>query len=382
MRAYPAYLVLRVVGSFAGGCALTYTLLYQIDSVGLGPVELVLVGTVLEVVHLVAQVPTGILADRRGRRPAVVAGTLLLGAGSVVQGAVPSLAAVLLGTVVGAVGGACVDGAEQAWIAGEVGDERAGPVFGRGAQVGQVSVVAGIGAGALLGSAGLRLPLLVGGGCWLLLGLLLALVMPETRTAPGPRPARARARPSAAMVPILAAVFVLGLGSEGWDRLGPVHLLSFDGIGLGTIGLLAAGGMVGAAAVTGRLRHRLAGERAGRMLLVVETARLTVLVAFALSGSAVVAGATWLVAGLLVSVRGPVLDTWLVAVTEPAGRATVLSVVGQADSAGQILGGPPVGILGAQVSVRVALLCGALSGVPAVVLFRRAGRRAGVGGRA
>lgn len=382
MRAYPAYLVLRAVGSFAGGCALAYTLLYQIDAVGLGPVELVLVGTVLEIVHLVAQVPTGILADRRGRRPAVVAGTLLLGAGSVVQGAAPTMTAVLAGTVIGAVGSACVDGAEQAWIAGEVGDDRAGPVFGRGAQVGQVSLVAGIGAGALLCSGGLGLPLLVGGDCWLGLGLLLAAVLPENRTAPAPRPAGVRVRPSAAMVPLLGAVFVLGLGSEGWDRLGPVHLLSFAGIGPGSLGLLAAGGMVGAAILTGVIRRRLDGARAGRLLLAVETTRLAALVAFALSGSVVVAAPAWLLAGSLVSVRGPVLDTWLVSATEPATRATVLSVVGQADSAGQILGGPPVGMLGAWASVRVALLCGALTVVPALALFRRAGRRAGVGGRA
>jgi DHA3 family tetracycline resistance protein-like MFS transporter len=53
----------------------------------------------------------------------------------------------------------------------------------------------------------------------------------------------------------------------------------------------------------------------------------------------------------------------------------VLSVVGQADSAGQILGGPPLGVLGSRGSVPVALLCTALVGLPALALLRRALRR-------
>jgi DHA3 family tetracycline resistance protein-like MFS transporter len=376
VRAYPVYLFLRAAGSFAGGCALTYNLVYQVETVGLDPLQLVLVGTVLEVTYLLAQLPTGLAADRYGRKPAVVGGTALLGAGVAVQ-SVPTLTATLIGTGGYAVGAALVDGAEQAWIAGELGDDRVGHAFSRGAQLAQLATVAGIGAGALLGLRSLRLPLVVGAACWLLLAALLAGWMRETRIRPAAGPVRlARVRPSAAIGYVLAAVFVLGLGSEGWDRLGPARLLSLPHVGVVAIGVLGAASMLGAAALTELLRRRLDAARAGGLLLAVECARLPVMLAFALTGQPALAAGAWLVAGLLRSAAVPLLETWLVALTDPATRATALSAVGQADSAGQILGGPPIGALGIRVSVPAALACAALLGAPAIALLARARSRA------
>jgi MFS transporter, DHA3 family, tetracycline resistance protein len=103
-------------------------------------------------------------------------------------------------------------------------------------------------------------------------------------------------------------------------------------------------------------------------------------VGFALAGSVWLAAGAWLAAGLLRSAAAPLLETWLVAVTDPATRATALSVVGQADSAGQILGGPPVGVLGSRTSVPVALLATGLVGLPALVLLGRARTRSPVAG--
>lgn len=390
MRAYPTYLLLRGLGSFALACAYTYNLIYQVETVGLTPFQLVAVGTVLEVTCLVAQLPTGVLADRYSRRWSVVAGVLLLGAGAAVEGLVPHVAAVLAGTVVWGVGSTCVDGAEQAWIAGELGEDRAGAAFTRGAQVAQVAAVAGIGAGAVAGSMARALPLLVGAAAWLLLGAVLAVAMPEHHFVPAARTGLRRPRrprTSRLLLLLLGAVFFLGLGSEGWDRLGPARLLSFPEVGVLTFGLLGVASMLGAAGLTELLRRRLAPDQVGRLLIGLQLARLGAVAVVALGG-VLAAAAGWLVAGLLRAAAAPLLDTWLVAATEPGTRATALSAVAQADAAGQILGGPPVGLVGSRVSVPAALLVtGALS-VPAVELFRRArvrrhdDLRPGAGGRA
>ena len=53
---------------------------YLVNAVGLNPVQIVLVGTVLLCVHLLFQTPTGILADMYSRRLAVVVGLFVLGA--------------------------------------------------------------------------------------------------------------------------------------------------------------------------------------------------------------------------------------------------------------------------------------------------------------
>jgi MFS family permease len=238
VRAYPVYLFLRAAGSFAGGCALTYNLVYQVETVGLDPLQLVLVGTVLEVTYLLAQLPTGLAADRYGRKPAVVAGTALLGAGVAVQ-SVPTLAATLLGT----------------------GGTPSAPPWS----------TAPSRPGSPASSA---------------------------TTGPGTRSAAVRSSPSSARWPASAPAPCSGCAACGCRS------------------------------------------------------------------------------GLLRSAAAPLLETWLVALTDPATRATALSAVGQADSAGQILGGPPIGALGTRASVPVALAAAALLGAPAIALLARARGRA------
>jgi DHA3 family tetracycline resistance protein-like MFS transporter len=56
------YLLISFVGAFAANTAFTLNLVYQSQVVGLDPWQLILVGTVLELVCFVAQVPTGVIA--------------------------------------------------------------------------------------------------------------------------------------------------------------------------------------------------------------------------------------------------------------------------------------------------------------------------------
>ena len=194
MRAYPLYLLIRGVNAFAGTTAFTLSQVFQMQNAGLGPLQLLLAGTAMEVVCLVAQVPTGVLADVYSRRLPVVTGYLVMGAGALVWVVAPTFAGILAGTMLWGVGCICVDGAEEAWIADEVGDARAGAVFTRATQVGQLSAIAGIVASVALGTVHLGLPIAVGGTAWLVLGGYLAVRMPEhrpPRSTMDTRPARA-----------------------------------------------------------------------------------------------------------------------------------------------------------------------------------------------
>ena len=102
-------------------------------------------------------------------------------------------------------------------------------------------------------------------------------------------------------------------------------------------------------------------------------------IGFALAGDFWVAVALSLAVGLLRSASGPLLATWMVAGTESRTRATVFSLNGQLDAAGQTLGGPPVGLVGERVSIRAALVCTGLLAAPAVPLLARALRRTRAG---
>jgi DHA3 family tetracycline resistance protein-like MFS transporter len=71
-------------------------MVYQATVVGLSPLQLVLVGTALEATVFVFEVPTGVVADVRSRRLSIVIGYVLVGAGFVLEGAIPAFATVLV----------------------------------------------------------------------------------------------------------------------------------------------------------------------------------------------------------------------------------------------------------------------------------------------
>ncbi|MDI1461951.1 MFS transporter [Catellatospora sp. KI3] len=408
MSAYRIFLLLSAVGSFAGHTAWTLNLVYQVQVIGLDPLQLILVGTLMEAVCFAAQVPTGVIADLYSRRLSVIIGYLLMGAGLLLWGLVPTYPALLAANVVWAVGAVCVDGALEAWAGDELGADRAGPAFARGGQFAQLGGVLGIGAAVALASLDLALPIVVGAIVTLALGALLALTMPERHFTPvrsfTPAPARSAGsariagqsamasairsmggqvrdgfkviRRSSALLGLVAATLFLAMGSEGFDRLSQPHFLAdlrFPGAltPLVWLGLCTVAAMLGSALVTEVIRRRVDLSRArpvGRLLAWLETGAALAVVAFALAGSFWAALAAYLVAGLLRAAVGPLLTALLVAETESATRATVISMQAQVDALGQIAGGPPVGALG-RGSLRAGISASGLLLLPAAAVF-------------
>jgi DHA3 family tetracycline resistance protein-like MFS transporter len=144
------------------------------------------------------------------------------------------------------------------------------------------------------------------------------------------------------------------------------------------IGGLSVAAMLGAIVLTEALRRRvdaLRPARLGRLLVALQTAGVLAVLVFALAGDFWLAAAASLTIGMLRASVSPLFDTWLVTQTEPATRATVYSMAAQVDAAGQIMGGPPVGLIGERATVRAALVCVAAMLAPAVGLFAAALRR-------
>jgi DHA3 family tetracycline resistance protein-like MFS transporter len=391
MSAYRLFLFVSGVAALAGDTAFTLNLVYQSQVVGLDPVRLVLVGTLMEVVCLVAQVPTGVVADLYGRRLSVVAGYLLMGAGLLVWGLVPTFPGLLVANVVWAVGAVCVDGAQEAWAADEIGEEHAGRAFVRAGQVAQVGTVLGIVAAVLLGGIDLAWPILAAAVVTLALGLLLAVVMPEDGWSPTPADDRTTwrsmrdqvaaggraVRRSPVLGWLLAGTVFVGLSSEGFDRLGQPYLL--DEVGLpatlsppqwfGVFAVLAALGAVLVTGLTGRLVDALRPRLAGLLSAGITVVGAAATVGFGLAGAFWPAVGAYLVASLAREAARPVLATWLIANTTSGTRATVLSMEAQVDAVGQILGGPPAGWVGQRVSVGAGITTSGLFLLPAVLFF-------------
>jgi len=77
----------------------TVNLIYQVTAVDLSAFQLVLVGTVLETVCMLGEVPTGVVADVFSRRLSIIIGIALTGIGFTIEGLVPTLGGVLTGNV-------------------------------------------------------------------------------------------------------------------------------------------------------------------------------------------------------------------------------------------------------------------------------------------
>src|SRR5229473_2725762 len=374
----------------------TTNLVYQIEVAHLDPLHLLLVGTVLELTCLVLQVPTGLFADAFSRRWAVAIGTALVGAGFILEGLVPQFVAIAIAQVMWGAGATFSDGADDAWITDEVGQEPAGRLFLRASQIGQATGLVGIFVGVGLASIRLNLPIVVGGSLFVLLAVYLFLAMTEAGyravshqdrsslagIVPGARSSLAAIRARPLLITILAITIVGGLSSEGVDRLNQIHFLKDIGLprfgGLSPVlwfGLISGGSALIGIATTQIISRRLdLGNHAlvTKLLFAVTAARAVMLVGFALATNLAVAIAFLWLASVTRQAFGTVQRAWLNRSLDSSNRATLFSMDGQADALGQIVGGPIVGVVGSGVSIRAALVCSAALIGLALPLFARA----------
>jgi MFS transporter, DHA3 family, tetracycline resistance protein len=398
-RAYRVYLMLQGCQALFFTMITTVNLVYQVEVAHLNPLQLVLVGTMLESVCFVLQVPTGALADVYGRRRAVILGVALVGLGFAIEGLVPRFPVILGTQVIWGAGATFMDGALEAWIADEVGEARVGDAFLRGSQAGQVGALVGAGVSVALASVRLNLPIVAGGALLMLLALFLAAAMPEhrhARPAAEERPSWARitataqsgvrlVRRSPLLLIILAVGACYGASSEGFDRLSTAHLLhdlTIPALGpfkpVVWFGVMSVGSMVLGLAATELLRRQPAlmgaasHERIARALFGFAVVQIVGVVVFGLAGSFWLALLAYWGYRVTRSAASPLYTTWLTQSIPPEVRATVISLNGLADAGGQILGGPVIGLVGTVVSLPAALVASSVALSPALALFVRA----------
>lgn len=402
LDAYRLFLVMGAVHAFATQLIYPIVAVYYVQTVGLNPLQLVLVGTTLELTIFLLEVPTGVLADSYSRRLSVIFGYALIGLCFVIEGLVPLFAAILVAEVVRGVGETFVSGALDAWLADEIGADKVGPAYLRSGQLRQVASLIGIALGMLIATISLNIPVLLGGAILIILAALLALSMGETGFVPSYSerysPGRvmfstlatgiraAQTRPVVLMF-LIVGVFG-GAFSEGYQRLWEAHLLTnfrFPEFGalepvvwFGMINLGAALLNVLVAEVAVRRLDLTRHTAMARYLLTCSGLTIVGVVLFGLSRDfAVALTALWLVS-VAGTIAGPVARSWLNQSLDSQGRATVLSMVGQADALGQITGGPVVGWIATVRSLRVAMVLGAVLLLPSLPLYARAMKRAEV----
>ena len=180
------YSTIRFFSALLFSVIVTVNLVYQATVVGLNPLQLVLVGTLLETISFIFEIPTGIVADVYSRKLSVMIGLLLIGLGFTIEGLFPTFGAVLLAQVVWGIGFTFVSGAREAWIADEIGEDKAGIVYSKGSQMSLVGSLIGIALSMVLASINIRLPIILGGILYSFQSLYLYFFMPEVNFHPTP----------------------------------------------------------------------------------------------------------------------------------------------------------------------------------------------------
>ncbi len=405
LNAAQVYLTWGAFDAFSRGAIYVVLAVYYVQSVGMNPLQLVLVGTVLELSCFVFQLPTGVIADTFSRKLSVCCGVFLVGVCFVAEGLLPTFGAILLAEIVRGLGETFISGALEAWIADEVGEENVGRVFIRNSQITSLTSIAGTVVGVGLANFVLNLPVVLCGALLVGESIFLLLAMTEPNFVPTPRNERTnwqlmgstvregvkvvRGRPI--LISIIGTSFFLGASSEGFDRLWEAHLLtnfSFPGLGelkpvvwFGIISI--ATGLICLGAVT-LLRQRLNAATANQMGLVktlfwFKVLQIAAVLTFALTGNfAIAVGALWAkaVAGTL---AGPLFDTWLIHNINPKVRATMLSLNNQFNALGQFTVGPIEGAVGTVFTTRAALSLSGIALSPTLLLYvavLRRGKRA------
>ncbi len=391
----------RIYWLIRGGMSLFFTLafsvnmVYQVQTVGLSPLQLVLVGTTLEVCIFLFEVPTGIVADVYSRRLSIIIGFFLIGIGIIIEGAFPVFGAVVLSQGLWGIGYTFTSGAIEAWITDEVGAERVGSIFMRASQIDKLVGIGGTIIAILIGSWIINLPILMGGVLFIVMAGFLILFMPETGFHPTPAEDRSTwghmmhtlksgtqvVRKSSVLLAILGIGLFVGLYSEGFDRLSTAHMLqSFvlpDFGGLQPVAWLGILGIIGEALTVAALRviekrvDMKSGRAMARALFIISGLLVASLLGFALTGSFVVVVIMGWCIHILRAVGEPIESTWINQNIESNVRATVISMRGQVDAIGQIAGGPPVGYIGDVFGIRAALVTSAVILSPVLALYAR-----------
>jgi DHA3 family tetracycline resistance protein-like MFS transporter len=399
-RAVRVWLAYQAATWFAFQMSATVTMVFLITRLELNALELTFVGTVLELTVTLCEIPTGVVADTVSRKVSIVIGVALLGFGFLLY-AVPSYPVILLAQVVWAVGYTFTSGADVAWITDEVGEEAARPLYVRGAQARQAAIFAGIVVGGALGAIALWLPIVVGALVQLVNAVWLWFLMPETgfvRADPALRTsatstmkrtvtdAVGTVRTHPTLLVTLGVMGLIGLASEGFDRLWTLHIL--DDIGVPEIGNVApvvwiaalqALGLLCAVGLTEIVRRRAdldSDHGVERTASAVVLGMIVALVAFGLSRSFWFATISLCAAAAVWEVSEPVLAAWVNRGLDPRTRATVNSVASQAHAIGEVAGGPTFGTIAVLTSTPTALVCAGLVQVPSVVVLARRRRTA------
>ena len=393
LSAYKTYLLFSAITAMCFSLVATVMIVYHIEIVHLNPLQLILVGTTLELACFIFEIPTGIVADVYSRKLSIVIGGVLTGVGFILEGSISSFVFVLVAQIVWGLGSTFISGSLEAWIAEEEKNKDLDEIYIKGAQAGQIGAFIGIVLSTVIANFSVRLPIIVSGVLFIILALFLWLYMPENNFkpyAPGDlntfkkmvytfKSGLKFVKSKSIIMILLAVTLFYGLSSEGYDRLSNAHFLQDTTLPkLGNLssvtwfGIFGILGMILSFIVMHFMAKNLKNEdnrKNGKLLLCINILYISSMLIFALTRNFSLMLIAYLATNTFRIINEPIFSAWLNGHIDDNSRATVLSINGQMNSLGQILGGPIIGIIATNISVSIGIVCTSLLVAPVLVLY-------------
>ena len=393
LSAYKTYLLFSAITAMCFSLVATVMIVYHIEIVHLNPLQLILVGTTLELACFIFEIPTGIVADVYSRKLSIVIGGVLTGVGFILEGSISSFVFVLVAQIVWGLGSTFISGSLEAWIAEEEKNKDLDEIYIKGAQAGQIGAFIGIVLSTVIANFSVRLPIIVSGVLFIILALFLWLYMPENNfkpSAPGDlntfkkmvytfKSGLKIVKSKSIIMILLAVTLFYGLSSEGYDRLSNAHFLQDTTLPkLGNLssvtwfGIFGILGMILSFIVMHFMAKNLKNEdnrKNGKLLLCINILYISSMLIFALTKNFSLMLIAYLATNTFRIINEPIFSAWLNGHIDDNSRATVISINGQMNSLGQILGAPIIGIIATNISVSIGIVCTSLLVAPVLVLY-------------
>lgn len=350
--------------------------LYLVVDAGLSPFQLVFLGTAQGIISLVCEVPAGVVADTISRKWALVISHILMGTSMAATGLVTAFPALVATQMLWGVAWTFASGADVAWVTDELNrPDRIARVLAAGARWERTGAVFGlIGFGLLALVIDRSTAMIIAGVAMVVLGLYVMVRLTEQ----GFTPIRTRrwqrstailrqgillARRDQEILLVLAATVLVNGAAEAFGRLFPKRLIElgfpeqpdpvawFTGLGVVTL-------VVGALALR-IVEARIDGVGAARPVYALACfigAFGLIMLTYApeaVTGSAGVL----LVGGIALTVTRAVSVIWVNQRTTSEVRATVQSLLAQAEYVGEIFFGVVLGALAQATTIPVAFVC-------------------------
>lgn len=354
---------------------------FWIIELGLGPLQLVLLGVVLEVTVLVSETPTGVVADLHSRKRSVLIAQVLMGLSFIWSVASTNYWVILPAQVLVGFGWTFRTGADTAWVTDELkglgafDHDDVEHLLLRKHRFGILVAILSLAFTMIVGTlTSVRWVAAILGVIYIAMAFYFHRNMREDHFTPGHDHDRGfvetlkagfavvSGRPRLRV--LVVVILLLDFGAEAFDRLGYKHFL--DSADVSDDSLIALGFLflilAFAGLVVNAASSRVLSQGHGVARLAVVLLAVAAIGGFIASMTSIVAviALGYLMQDSVREALWPVLEGWANRDAPSEVRATVHSLMGQTTSLGELSGAIALGAVAELVTIPVALTVAAL----------------------